>query len=418
MLQRAKSIIGDFLPALRSRNYRLYFIGQSISLIGWWMASVAQQWLIYPTLTNDRSLLGIVGFAGLFPTAAFVLLGGVVADRINLRRGMIVQQMLYMITAFIMTVLIVTGNVQVWHVVMSAFLNGIIFAFDIPTRQSLIISLVPRHVIPSALSLNAGIFNVGRALGSAAGGLVIATLGLGAAYGINGITFLAVIGGVMAMQLVSQRQTVVAPTSLRGNFMEGVRYVRNHGAIASLLLLLFVASVATWPIGTLLPVYAHDIFKLGEIGFGMLTSAYGVGAALGAFGFSKLFEASVKKDRLLYVLVTGVFFYVVAFSVSSVFVLSVLLQIIGGYLVTSLIAFVNVSVQLDAPDTMRGRLLSFYSFVLMGGGPVGSLIASGGVVTLGPRYTLLAGALVYALTSFMLVLKARSSLKEKFAAML
>ena len=150
----------------------------------------------------------------------------------------------------------------------------------------------------------------------------------------------------------------------------------------------------------------------------LFRSAYGIGAMLGAFGFSKLFETSPKKDGLLYTLAASVFFYVIAFAVSNAFVLSLILQIIGGFLVTSLIAFVNVSVQLDAPDTMRGRLLSFYSFVLMGGGPVGSLVASIGVVTLGPRYTLTVVALVYALVSSILIMKTRQHLQEKFTAML
>ncbi len=205
MWRIVKRFIGSWLPALRSRNYRLYFIGQGISLVGTWMAAIAEQWLVYPTLTDNKSLLGIVSAVNLAPTAVFVLLAGVIADRIDRRLGVIVQHLLYATIAMIMFVLVVTGVVQVWHVMVSAFFMGVVFAFDLPTRQSLMMSTVGKRDYGSAISLNTGIFNIARAIGPAIGGVVIAMAGVAPAYFFNSISFLAVIVSVWRMRSLPPR---------------------------------------------------------------------------------------------------------------------------------------------------------------------------------------------------------------------
>lgn len=416
MLQKVKHGVGALWPALRSRNYRLYFIGQGISLIGTWMATVAEQWLIYPVLTNNRSLLGLVSAVNLAPTACFVLFAGVIADRVDKRKAQMLIQFLFALIALTMSVLIFTGRVQVWHVLLAVFLSGVVFAFDLPTRQALMIATVEKRVYASALSLNAGIFNAARALGPAAAGLIIAAVGIAPTYLINGLSFFAVIVSVALMQKhlgVSQ-----APNAtIRDSFREGVTYVRTHMVIAVLLSLFFILTVSTWPAATLMAVFAHDIFGAGAVGFGMLQSAFGAGAMIGAFGFSKVFDLTKNIYRLLIGAIIAIAGSLCIFALSPAFSLAIAAQIVLGISISTMYSLVTTLVQSDVPHELRGRILSFTSFVLIGGMPIGALLASLGVATVGARLTVLLGAIFFGLTSFGLIAATRGKFHAKLARM-
>ena len=189
MLTKIRHTVGDFLPALRSSNYRLYFWGQGISLVGTWMQEVAQSWLIYPVLTDNKSLLGVVSFVNHIPTAALALFAGVMVDRVSRKQGLILTQSAFAIIACILWLLIVSKSIAVWHVMVATFLSGVVFAFDMPFRQSFMIELVEKKYYSSAIGLNAAIFNAARAIGPAVAGVLIAAFGIAPAYFVNSVSF-------------------------------------------------------------------------------------------------------------------------------------------------------------------------------------------------------------------------------------
>lgn len=417
MLQKVKIQVGNFLPALRSQNYRLYFFGQGISLVGTWMAAIAEQWLIYPVLTNNRSLLGIVSAVNLIPTTCLVLFAGVIADRINKKKALIILQSLFAIISFVIAVLVFTGSIQVWHVFVATFFSGIVFAFDMPIRQSLMVGLVDKKDYASALSLNAGIFNAARAIGPALAGILIASVGIAPAYVINSISFLAVIWSALLMRLP---QVHVSDTrkSFGNEFKEGVRFISENKIIAVLLLLLAFNTVFTWPAAILLPVFAHDIFRRGEIGFGLLQSAFGIGAMVGAFSFSKLFHSTSDTYRLLLASFLIEITALALFSFSTVFPIALGLLVVGGYAIATIVSTINTLVQMNTPDILRGRMMSYYSFMLVGGMPIGALLGSAGVATIGARLTVFMGALLFGITSFSLIQATKGRFKEKLDRMM
>lgn len=416
MTGHGKRLISNLWPALRSRNYRLYFVGQGISLVGTWMATVAEQWLIYPVLTNNRSLLGVVSAVNLIPTMCLVLFAGVLADRIDRKKAQIWIQSLFAVISCVLAILVFTGTIQVWHVLVATFLSGVIFAFDMPTRQSLMVSLVEKKDYASALSLNAGIFNIARAIGPAVAGLLIATIGIAPAYFLNSLSFAAVIISIVLIRL-PDFQFSDKHESLRKEFKEGFIYIKENKVIAVLFSLLTLETLFTWPTITLLPVFAHDIFRRGEVGFGFLQSAIGVGAMIGAFSFSKIFHAIRDKYQILIFSFLIVVVTLITFAFSSVFAIALIAMFIGAGAISIIVATINTLVQTNTPDALRGRMMSFYSFVLIGGMPFGALLGSVGVATIGARLTAFTGAILFGLTSFCLIRVTRSKLQEKLAVM-
>ncbi len=411
MFHKMKYHIVNYLPALSSRNYQLYFFGQGISLIGTWMASVAEQWLIYPVLTNNRSLLGIISAINLLPTVALVLFAGVIADRVNRKKALILTQIAFMLIAFLLSYLVFSGFIKVWHVLLAALLSGTVFAFDMPIRQSFMVELVEKKDVASALSLNSGIFNAARALGPAAAGFLIASIGIGPAYVINGISFFAVIIGILLMTL-PPHQKEIHPGYIEG-FKEGFRYIKANKIVAVLFILIGLFTFSTWPAATLLPIFAHDIYKRGEMGFGMLQSFLGIGAVISALGFAKLYEKITNKFHLLIGSIVLAMVSVILFALSPWFEFALLFQLLSGLAGATLISTANTLVMTSVPTHLRGRLMSFYSFVLIGGMPPGALLASLGVATIGARGTILIMAIVFILASFFLITATKGKFQEK-----
>ncbi len=416
MTGKVQRLVGALWPALRSRNYRLYFIGQGISLVGTWMATVAEQWLIYPVLTSNRSLLGIVSAVNLFPTTCLVLFAGVIADRVDKRKTQIIIQSLFAILALILATLVFTGSIRVWHVMVAAFVSGVVFAFDMPTRQSLMVGLVEKKDYASALSLNGGIFNVARSIGPALAAVLIASVGIAAAYFFNSISFLAVIVCV-ALIRVPPSTAVRHDRSFREEFTEGFGYIRANKIVGLLLTLLAFETIFTWPSATLLPVFAHDIFGRGEIGFGILQSAFGLGAMIGAFGFSKLYHTITNKSLLLSTASIAEVLALIVFSTTGFFWVAAGSLVISGLAISAIVLTVSTLVQVNAPDELRGRMMGFYSFVLVGGMPFGALLGSAGVATVGAQLTVLSGAILFGLTSFGLIAASKGKFQEKLAKM-
>lgn len=412
MFSRVKHHVGNFMPALRYPNYRLYFFGQGISLIGTWMQTVAEQWLVYPTLTNNKALLGIVSAVNLLPVTALVLFAGVLADRVDKRRAQMILQSLYAVIAFSMSYLIFSGRIEVWHVIVAALVSGIIFAFDMPTRQSLMVNLVDKQFFSSALSLNGGIFNAARVVGPAVAGALIAIAGIAPAYFINGVSFLAVIISVYLMRL-PQHPTDVAHPPFRQQLAEGFHFVRSTPLVYISLILVAVLTIFTWPVNTLMAVFAHDIFNRGEVGFGLLTSAFGLGAMVGAFGFHALYEKIKSRDRLLIFCILLTVVSTGVFALWHWFPLAMFMLLLSGWSVATIIGILNTTVQEAVPDILRGRILSYYFFVLVGGMPFGALLASIGVGTVGAPATIMFCSLMFGLVSGGILYSTRNTFLTK-----
>lgn len=414
MLRKIRHTVGEFLPALRSGNYRLYFLGQGISLVGTWMQDIAQSWLIYPVLTNNKSLLGVVSFVNLIPTAILALFAGVLVDRINRKKGLIATQSAFALIAFVLWILIVTKHIEVWHVLVATFMTGVVFAFDMPFRQSFMIELVEKKYYGSAIGLNAAIFNGARAIGPAIAGVLIATIGIATAYLVNTISFFAVIFGVRAIRVSSVIHTIERKP-FREGFYEGVQYLEANKVLAVLLGILFCLTLFTWPLATLLPVFAHDIFHMDEVGFGLLHACFGIGALIAALLSYKVFTTTKNLYRFMVIAISLVVMTQILFSFSTVFVWSLLLQLVGGWAVITVITFCNTLLQTTVPTHLRGRMASFYSLVLIGGMPFGGLLGSIGVATVGPRMTVGLSAVALGITVFILIAITKGKFQTKLA---
>lgn len=359
------------LAAFKHRNYRLFFGGQIISLTGTWLQSVAQGWLVLQ-LTNSSLLLGVVSAIGSIPILAFSLTAGVVADRFNKRNLLVVTQAVMMILAFILAVLTHWGWVTVYHIIVLGFLLGTANAFDAPARQSFVIEMVGREDLTNAIALNSAMFNGARIAGPAIAGLVIAALGLAGAFFLNGASFIAVIAGLLMMQVnyVPRQSSHSASQELK----EGLRFVRHHSMVLALLILAAMVSIFATPYAVLMPKFAADYLHLGAQGYGYLLSAVGVGALTGAITLSFLGDIRWKGKLLL---AGNVVFCVmlVLFSYSRYLPISLALLYFVGWGMMTNMALTNTLIQISVPDQLRGRVVSVYTLMFMGMTPVGSLVA-------------------------------------------
>lgn len=409
MIKRTKRTILDFLPALQSPNFRLFVYGQSISLIGTWLASVAEQWLIYPVLTNNKSLIGVVSALNLLPTAALVLFGGVIADRIDKRKASIFIQSVFAIISFMLGILVYTHSIQIWHVMLAAFISGTFFSLDMPTRNTLMLELVDKEHFPSALSLNAGMFNTARAIGPAIAGFLIAWTGIASAYILNAISFIAVIVSLYYLKLPPHENKHEGVPFMQ-NLREGIAFIKNDPMMVTLLTLMALISAIAAPINTLFPIFAHDIFKTGEFGFGLLQSAFGVGAMIAAFSFAKLFEHTQNKKRLLLLGIAVSATSMFSFATTTSFIFALFSLILAGFSGGILFGLISSMIQLETPAPLRGRVMSIYSFVLFGFMPIGSLLLGVALKYVSAPLTVVASSVLIIITSFTVILSQKNFL--------
>lgn len=370
------------ISALEHRNYRLFFSGQLISLIGTWMQQVAQAWLVLQ-LTGDPIWLGIVATAQFLPVMVLGLFAGVAADALPKRRVLLVAQTAMMILAFVLAALVIADIVQVWMIVLLAFLLGIANSLDMPVRQSFAVELVGREDVGNAVALNSAMFNGARIVGPALAGLAIGAFGLAAAFLINGFSFLAVIIG---LRLIDERELqlpprIDRPTTARAvvrNLAEGLGYVRRTPVVW--LAVVVVATVATvgmnW--GVLIPAFAANEMRSDASGYGFLMAASGVGSLLAALRL--VFGGRPRPSRLATgALILGV--ASAALAVSRIFPVSLALMLIIGFGSILMMATANTTIQLAVPDHLRGRVMAVYTTVFSASVPVGGLamgaVASG-----------------------------------------
>jgi MFS family permease len=363
------------LRALRHRNFRLFFGGQLISLIGTWMQSVAQSWLIY-RLTHSALLLGAVGFAGQIPIFFIAPVGGHLADRVDRRRIIIVTQSCAMILAFVLAALTLSGRVREWHIIVLAALLGLVNAFDMPARQAFIVQMVERDDLMNAIALNSSMFNGARVVGPAIAGILVAAIGEGWCFFANAVSYIAVLAGLFMMTTPRFVPKATATSALQ-NIVEGLRFVANTAPIRALLLLLALVSFTGMPYAVLMPVFADRVLHAGARGLGILMGASGVGALAGSI---MLALRSTVRGLGRWVAVSCTIFgaTLIAFGLSRALWLSVAILVPLGAAMMVQMSSSNTLIQSMVPDELRGRVMAAYTMMFMGMGPLGSL--AGGTV--------------------------------------
>ncbi|MDR3715041.1 MAG: MFS transporter [Puia sp.] len=358
--------------AFKSRNYRLYFTGQSVSLIGTWMQKTAVSWVIY-SLTHSKFMLGVTLFATMFPSFLFSFAGGVVADRYSKYKLLLLTQIVSMTQAILLTLLIFFRHYSVWEIIALSVLLGIVNAFDVPARQSLVYEMVDdKRDLPNALALNSSMVNLSRLIGPGIAGLVIEKFGDDVCFGLNALSFLAVIISLLLMKLPAYVPKVRSKNVL-GELREGLAYIRNTPEISFVLRMLALISLLVLPYTTLIPVYAKDIFHGTASTFGIIDSAIGLGAFSGA-----IFLASLKPGRnLRKILAINTFVFgtgLVLFSHMGYYPLALVFVTIGAFGMMSQITISNTLIQTTVAPAMRGRVISFYAMAFFGMQPLGGLL--------------------------------------------
>jgi MFS family permease len=389
------------LGALKHRNFRLFFFGQSISLIGTWMQQVAMIWLVY-RLSNSAFLLGLVGFCSQIPSFFLAPVAGVFTDRWNLHRTILLTQSLAMCQAIILAVLTLTGSVAVWHVLALSVCMGLVTAFDIPARQAFLIQMVDgRENLTNAIGLNSSMFNGARLIGPAIAGFLIAVVGEGVCFLLNALSYVAVLAALLAMRLPLQA-TTKTPKNVTHELIEGFRYAFGFLPIREILMLLALVNLAAMPLTVLLPVFATNVLQGGPDTLGLLTAAMGLGALIGALSLAS--RKSVLGLGRQIAWASALFgLSLIAFSFSHVLWLSMLLLVICGFAVMMETAASNTILQTIVDDDKRGRVMSFYAMAFLGVAPLGSLLAGGLASRLGAAHVVqlaasmcIVGSLVFA----------------------
>ncbi len=388
-----KKFFNDLFRALRNKNYRLFFYGQTLSLVGTWIQQVALSWLIY-SVTNSPFLLGFVMFAGQLPTFLIAPFAGVLADRYDKRKMIIITQAVAMLQAILLAIFVLTNHINVTVLIILNIILGISNAFDIPTRQSFVIQMVDhKEDLPNAIALNSSIVNGSRLIGPAIAGILVASLGEGICFLINAISFVFVIISLLLMKIEKEEKAGNEKVSILKQLKEGYHYSFGFLPIRSVILLLAAVSLFGNPYLVLLPVFAKDILSGNATTLGYLNSAVGIGALSAA-----LYLASRKSTLGLgkIIATTTLIFALslISFSFSKTFTLSVIILLFCGFGMMMQTAGSNTILQTLSNDDMRGRVMSFYTVAFRGMAPFGSLWAGTFADNFGAPVTVLISGIV------------------------
>ncbi|MFA5058198.1 MAG: MFS transporter [Opitutaceae bacterium] len=368
----ARFTLSRTFAALRHRNYRLFFFGQLVSLVGTWMQNVAQAWLVY-VLTGSPFKLGVVSFCAGVPVLAFSLWAGVVADRVPKRRLLLLTQTAMMTLAFLLAADMFLGTLQWWHIALLAFLLGTANAFDAPARQAFVVEMVGRRELMNAIALNSAMFNAARIIGPALAGVTLAAIGTRWCFVLNGVSFLAVIAGLALMDVRPYVGAAATESPFR-QMRDGISYIWHHPTVRPLITLVAVSNMFALGYMALLPALAQDILHAGTVGYGLMSTAIGMGALAGALVIASLGNYQHKG----LVLTAGNLLFptmVLAVALSRSYHLTLGLLVVAGLGFMTQNATANTLVQTTVPDGLRGRVMSVYMMVFLGFFPIGSLIA-------------------------------------------
>lgn len=379
--------------AFRHRNYRLYFLGQSLSLVGVWMQQIAVGWLVY-RLTGSAMQLGVVAFASQIPVLLLTPFAGLLADRMNRRRLLIWTQSLALLQALLLTLLVFSSHAQVWQIALLSLANGVINSFDMPARHSFVADLVEREDLANAIPLNSVMFNSARLIGPSLAGIIIARYGEGVCFLLNAASYLAVLAALCAMRMGSAPPAPANGRRVFEEIVDGFRCAWNCFPIRAILLFLCLLSIAVMPYTTLLPAFARDVLNAGSTDYGFMVTASGVGCLICNFFFASRRDAA---GLVRFIPATG------AATAAGIFALSMcpslplsfpLLFLLGGVTMAQLTAS-NVMLQTVVDGEKRGRIMSLYIMAFIGMVPVGSLLAGAIAERLGIALTMRGGSYVF-----------------------
>ena len=375
--------------ALSSRNFRLFFFGQAVSLIGTWMQLIAMRWLVY-RLTKSELTLGLVGFISDFPLFFLVPFAGVLADRIKRHRIMFVTQALSALQAAVLAALVFTDLIAVWHVLVLGGLLGIVSAFDITARQAFIVDIIEeRQDLPNAIALNSFIFNGALLIGPAVAGILIAAVGEGPCFALNSLSYLTVLGALFLMK-IPEKTFSASPLDIKGAIMEGAAYTLKSVPIRSILALVAAVSLVAASYTLLVPVFAEDILQGGSRVFGYLMSATGVGALMGAIILASRSRLTGLAEMIV---IAGILYGAGLFALawSNLLSIALLIALLLGFSLMMQMASSNTIVQSIVDDQKRGRVLSLFVMARRGVESVGSLLFGAVAHWVGTPGTLMIG---------------------------
>ena len=356
--------------ALRNRNYRLFWLGQLASLSGTWMQRIAQAWLVLQ-LTDSPQALGLVTAIQFSPILLFSLVGGVLADRLPKRRVLVLTQAVMLAQAIGLGLLVASGQVEIWHIYAMAAVLGLASAVDNPTRQAFLVEMVGQNDLPNAVALNSAQFNASRILGPALGGVTIAVIGIAGCFLLNGVSYLAVIGGLLFMRADTLMPAPTAkPASLLSQIGEGLRYARHTPDVALVVVLVAFIGTFGYNFTVMLPLLAQYVLRVEAVGFSLLASAMGAGSLVAALGLAYIGRS---ERRTLLLGAAGFSLLLFATALSPWWLLTMLLLAALGFCSIVFSATANTRLQLATPGHLRGRIMSIYSLLLAGTTPIGSL---------------------------------------------
>ena len=390
--------------AFQYRNYRLYFCGQLVSLIGTWMTSTAQGWLVYQ-LTGSKALLGVVAAAGTAPMLVFAAWGGWAADRFPKRSVLLWTQSAMMILAFVFALLVWLGLIRPWEIIVLGLFGGVAMAFDMPARQSFVVEIASREDLMNAISLNSAMFNGARIVGPAIAGFLMAKVGIALCFLIDGVSFLAVLAGLLMMRLPAQARRAPMGGAIAQS-LEGFRYVWNHTRVRTIFALFAIVGIFGWSYSVLMPAFARDVLHLGEQGYGFLLGASGVGALIGALT-TATFGTSISSRKLAF---GGVWLFclmLLIFSFNRNLTIAMLCLAGTGFGMMLFFSTSNTTVQTIVADEMRGRVMGIWALIFGGMIPFGSLEAGVLAHYVGTSATLAIGACICALAAFVTLIIVR-----------
>ncbi|HJT55596.1 MAG TPA: MFS transporter [Ktedonobacteraceae bacterium] len=396
--RQASGLLRAFI-ALRHRNFRLFWFGQLISLIGTWMQTTAQAWLVLE-LTHSAWWLGVVGALQFLPVLLFALFGGVLADRLPKRTVLLFTQSSAMLLAFTLWILVATGVVQLWHVLILATCLGLINALDMPTRQAFVVEMVGREDLPNAVALNSSLFNMARIIGPGIGGILIAWLGVAPLFLLNGISFIAVLIGLAMIDMQQLhalarhdelQQGTRKPGTLK-SLREGLAYVRNTPSVLLVIAVIGIVSLFGINFNVVLPLFATDVLNVGAVGFGFISATFGLGSLISALWLAWGNNRPSMSRLLMGTIAFGIL--EALFAMSHLYLLSLVLIAGVGFAQIAFSALANTTLQTVTPDHLRGRVMSVYMMVFAGSTPLGNLFIGGLAHLYNAPIALLVGALL------------------------
>jgi len=381
--------INTIFRSLKYRNYRLFFGGQSISLIGTWMQRLAMPWLVYH-ITGSAFLLGVISFAGQIPTFLLAPFAGVITDRFSRYKVLLITQIISLVQAFVLAILALTGAIELWHIVGLSILLGCVNAFDVPSRQSFVLEMVEKKEdLGNAIALNSMMFNSARIIGPSIAGLILATAGEGICFLINAISYIFVIISLLMMN-VRSREIPKRENHMFKEIREGLNYTFGYAPIKHLIILLGIVSLMGSMYQVLMPVFAKEVLHGGSETFGFLMGAAGLGALLGAVYLASR-ESLIKLGRLIPAAAALFGTGLIIMSFLKIFPVTLILMVLVGLGMMLHTASSNTIIQTITDDDKRGRVMGFYTMAIMGTAPFGSLIAGFLAKTIGTPETILVG---------------------------